>query len=83
MLAYLRTITIGLLALLAVSSATVVPAMAGQGLFIHPRFGNEGQFVVPARTRRQMCLPIVTCNSKGCWVEPCGIVIVVPGAASV
>jgi hypothetical protein len=29
MLAYLRTITIGLLTLLAVSSATVVPAMAG------------------------------------------------------
>jgi len=34
MLAYLRTITIGLLTLLAVSSATIVPAVAGPGHFI-------------------------------------------------
>ena len=34
MLGYLRTITIGLLALLVVSSATVVPALAGPGHFI-------------------------------------------------
>jgi len=83
MLAYLRTITIGLLTLLAVSSPTVVPAMAGPGLFIDPRFGMESQLVVPARTARQFCLPIVVCSSTGCWVEPCGIVIVVPGAATI
>jgi len=34
MLRYLRTITIGLLTLLAISSATVAPAMAGPGYFI-------------------------------------------------
>jgi hypothetical protein len=39
----------------------------------------ESQVVVPARTTRQICLPIVRCSSTGCWVEPCGIVIVVPG----
>lgn len=80
MLGYLRRITIGLLTLLASSSATVVPAMAGLGHFIDPRFGNESPLLVPARSARQLCLPIVICNRTGCWVEPCGIVIVVPGA---
>jgi hypothetical protein len=34
MLAYLRIVTIGLLAMLAISSATVAPAMAGPERFI-------------------------------------------------
>ena len=46
----------------------------------------ESQVVVPARTARQICLPIVKCSSTAgqvsCWVEPCGIVIVVPGEAA-
>ena len=82
MLGYPRTITIGLLTLLAVSIATIVPAMAGPGHFIAPCLGNESQLLVPARTARQLCLPIVICSSTGCWVKPCGIVIVVPGAAA-
>jgi hypothetical protein len=46
------------------------------------RFGIESHGVVPARMARQMCLPIVICDRTGCWVDPCGIVIVVPGAAA-
>ena len=80
MLGYLRKITIGL-TLLAISSAAVVPAMAGPGHLVAPRFGNESPLVVLARTRKQVCLPIVRCSPTGCWVQRCGIVIVVPGAA--
>jgi hypothetical protein len=34
--------------------------------------------VTPARATRQVCLPIVRCSHTACWVEPCGIVVVVP-----
>jgi hypothetical protein len=34
--AYLRTVTIGLLSLLAISDATVAPAMAGEFQFQNP-----------------------------------------------
>ena len=81
MLGYPRTTMIGLLTLLAVSIATIVPAMAGPGHFIAPCLGNESQLLVPARTARQLCLPIVICSSTAgqvsCRVLPCGIVIVV------
>jgi hypothetical protein len=44
---------------------------------------RESQGVVPARSTRQICLPIVKCSKTAgqvsCWVVPCGIVIVVPG----
>ena len=42
---------------------------------------NESRVVVPARSTHQICLPIVKCSSTGCWVVPCGIVIVVPGGS--